>query len=937
VTNEDQLKPQDTIDLDSAVDQLRQKFGVPKVLVDRMVNQESGGNTKAISPVGARGRFQVMPGTIQQISRETGKQLDNNNPLDNAYAGLYLLNQNYNKFKQGAPSERGAWMRAVAAYHAGAGNVQKDLQAGGMGIPDVGDGLINTRDHVYNIFNGTKAEDFGGDVEQQPSVSPQTTGLVPGAGAMRQVQARQQTPRAPGPTPQDLNAQLLSALKKSQPRTRPQPSLDVGGKVGAPAPNQLAQTLANLPEPVRWAGEVAARGTGDIATNVAGWDILSPAVAALNIGGEHAGISPRAGYQQAGKYLKEAASQSGANRGAVSQYAQGVGSGLISNAPAMGLTALGIPPQLAFAMQGAAQARGEDKSFKDILLEATKGAALGQLYELAPAAKASLLNRIATRLFAVGGGTAGVEIAANSPYGLSPVTIANAIKGDPKARDVLLKAAQSGASMGALGAAGELLHTPSPREPQLAEAVPASQPREFAPTLAPSELAQRTALREQGTVPAATLPEALPERRLNTIPLGPRRGPTPRAGEAPVVPDQNLSEQPGVGIGPQSGDIMTANAKIDSINRRLNEVAQIKNPTGRAQRLQADLQSQLADATATRNALLDPKVQAQMEGRPLADVLAERRQNEGRMDTTEAGVPEESPIEVPASDTSHYSTRQNRRVRNVASGNAGQFKPGFKDEGAAISGSVTDSNVGGVLAGEPQLSPYEAEVKARAEHLAKQRAARQGTFAATEAGAAQPAVATETTAIPPETTGIAHRVETAARGSEPVRGESIGAEESVQRGRDLLTQSDDPGRLVAKTVTAFDRTGAVSPESMAIVRAQHEQLAQKANRAFDAGGLNSPEFKTAEKARQEFYNNTIKPMQTAWSNTGRAQQGETAIDTGTFYGLYRAFKDTNGREMTPREQASAQKLSQGSAAADHAVVKTQQRLVDTLNSLCPPG
>lgn len=189
----------------------------------------------------------------------------------------------------------------------------------------------------------------------------------------------------------------------------------------------------------------------------------------------------------------------------------------------------------------------------------------------------------------------------------------------------------------------------------------------------------------------------------------------------------------------------------------------------------------------------------------------------------------------------------------------------------------------------------------------------------------------------PDTTGIAHRVETATRGEEPLRGESVGAEESVQRGRDLLAQSDDPGRLVAKTVTNFDKTGAVSPESIAIVRAQHEQLAQKANKAFDANGLNSPEFKAAEQARRNFYDNAVKPMQTAWSNTGRAQQGETAIDTGTFYGMYRAFRDTTGREMTPREQVTARRLSESSKAADELVSQTQQRLIDRLNSLCPPG
>lgn len=160
---------QDEIDIDSAIEQLRQKFKVPKVLLDKMVAQESGGNDSAVSPANARGRFQIMPATLAGISKETGKNLDINNPLDNAYAGLYLLNQNYNRFRPKAKSERGAWMMAVSGYHGNPDNVQRDLDAGGIGIPDQGDGLINTRDHVFSIFNGTKPEDFG---DTQPSEVP---------------------------------------------------------------------------------------------------------------------------------------------------------------------------------------------------------------------------------------------------------------------------------------------------------------------------------------------------------------------------------------------------------------------------------------------------------------------------------------------------------------------------------------------------------------------------------------------------------------------------------------------------------------------------------------------------------------------------------------------------------------------------------------------
>lgn len=151
--------------VDEAIEQLRRHFKVPRTVVERMVTQESGGRDDVTSPLGADGRFQVMPETFAGIARETGKELDINNPLDNAFAGLYLLNQNYKRFRPKAQSERHAWMIAVAGYHGNPANVERDLDAGGLGLPDQADGLINTQDHVLNIFDGTKPEDFEEDFE----------------------------------------------------------------------------------------------------------------------------------------------------------------------------------------------------------------------------------------------------------------------------------------------------------------------------------------------------------------------------------------------------------------------------------------------------------------------------------------------------------------------------------------------------------------------------------------------------------------------------------------------------------------------------------------------------------------------------------------------------------------------------------------------------
>lgn len=184
-----------------------------------------------------------------------------------------------------------------------------------------------------------------------------------------------------------------------------------------------------------------------------------------------------------------------------------------------------------------------------------------------------------------------------------------------------------------------------------------------------------------------------------------------------------------------------------------------------------------------------------------------------------------------------------------------------------------------------------------------------------------------------ERTGIARRVEDARRGalgqgpSKP--GEGISATDSVQRGRQLLADGESPESAVAN----FRKNGSISADAMALVRARHEELAKAANKAFDEGGqrVNDPAFQKAEKARQDWWETAVKPMQTEWHKTGMAQQGETAVDTGTFYGLYRAFKDRTGREMTRDQSARAQKLANRVAESDKAVQNTSNALQSELD------
>src|SRR5689334_9381045 len=99
-------------DLDSLITKHSQRTGLDPELVRRLVRQESGGRTRAVSPKGAGGVMQLMP--------ETAKSLGVTNPFDpdqNIRGGTDYLKQQLDKF--------GDVNLALAAYNAGPGAVEK--------------------------------------------------------------------------------------------------------------------------------------------------------------------------------------------------------------------------------------------------------------------------------------------------------------------------------------------------------------------------------------------------------------------------------------------------------------------------------------------------------------------------------------------------------------------------------------------------------------------------------------------------------------------------------------------------------------------------------------------------------------------------------------------------------------------------------------------
>jgi soluble lytic murein transglycosylase-like protein len=95
---------------------LAAKYDVSPSLIEAMVWQESRWNPAAVSPVGARGLAQLMPGTARELG------VNSNDPAANLEGGVRYLRQQLDTF--GGDVEK-----ALAAYNAGPGRVAR---AGGV-------------------------------------------------------------------------------------------------------------------------------------------------------------------------------------------------------------------------------------------------------------------------------------------------------------------------------------------------------------------------------------------------------------------------------------------------------------------------------------------------------------------------------------------------------------------------------------------------------------------------------------------------------------------------------------------------------------------------------------------------------------------------------------------------------------------------------------
>lgn len=134
--------------------QKARSFGVNEQIFLNLVQQESRWNPKARSEAGAEGLVQLMPGTARALG--VSNPYD---PVQSLTGGARYLSQQLKRF--------GSYDKALAAYNAGPGNVERY-----GGIPP----FSETRNYVKNILSGVDTAAPAKATPQQPA---EAKGLSP--------------------------------------------------------------------------------------------------------------------------------------------------------------------------------------------------------------------------------------------------------------------------------------------------------------------------------------------------------------------------------------------------------------------------------------------------------------------------------------------------------------------------------------------------------------------------------------------------------------------------------------------------------------------------------------------------------------------------------------------------------------------------------------
>ncbi|MDP8218483.1 MAG: lytic transglycosylase domain-containing protein [Candidatus Theseobacter exili] len=115
--------------------------------VAAMISVESSFNTTAISPSGAIGLMQVMPGTGYEVAKKIGINDFSSDSLRNPSVNLMIGCWYFRRLK----IRYGNREKALIAYNAGPGNLDKWLTSGGSHGDVIKRAFPETRNHVRKV------------------------------------------------------------------------------------------------------------------------------------------------------------------------------------------------------------------------------------------------------------------------------------------------------------------------------------------------------------------------------------------------------------------------------------------------------------------------------------------------------------------------------------------------------------------------------------------------------------------------------------------------------------------------------------------------------------------------------------------------------------------------------------------------------------------
>lgn len=193
------------------------KHDLPVGFFVRLINQESGFNPEAVSPVGAQGVAQFMP----RVAEEWGLQ----NPFE-PHAALVASA----RFLRSLFEQFGNWGLAAAAYNGGMGRVQKWVDKRGK-LPD------ETRHYVKTI-TGVPADKW---INGKPQ---EATFTIPARAPCQEIAHLADPPTrdvkdAPAPAPQVTEVAVVTTTKGKRSRTVITSKTKVA-KTGATSKTQVA-------------------------------------------------------------------------------------------------------------------------------------------------------------------------------------------------------------------------------------------------------------------------------------------------------------------------------------------------------------------------------------------------------------------------------------------------------------------------------------------------------------------------------------------------------------------------------------------------------------------------------------------------------------------------------------------------------------------------